>query len=349
VLDAPYHRMVGDVLYSTEIIWRDGDLEYALSDNASGGFNEINLGDRSMSTNGFPAFLGQLRLDDSADVSLITPFAGEHTLTRQYAGPAVAWTSMTIAANGAISFNGGAGRNIALADIASVIDRLDCCGRVDIGVNADLNGNGEIESTDGLSLYVNGAGGLSMVEYRDGSGAQNDLVGARFDSAALPEHDGTDLPTTSSMAASAVIDGGATVALDIPIHPSSSGSVTFNRLDLTADVVDGIVLQERIAIRLELGTEPLLEGESYDCHERENDGRVTRMVIRTAPVFTSDYSSENGGNCRITLTTVNATDETNPVYTLIEGTFTAELLPNKRSNPKVTIDDGVFRWVPPAP
>jgi hypothetical protein len=341
--------VIGGTTYDTEIVWRDGDLVYALSDNTTGVFNEINVGDDSDRSNaGFPAFLGQLRVDDSADVSLITPFAGQHSLTRQYAGPTVAWTSMTIQDTGAIVFNGGAGRDIALADISAVTDRLTCCGRIDIAVDADLNDDGMTDNYDGLSFYVNSTGALSSVTYYLGD-ELGDLVGARFDAATLPTHDGTALPETSRLAASAAIEGGATVALDIEMHSSSYGSPTFNNINISGEVTENSTLQQRIAIRLEGGNDPLISGESYDCYEDSGDGWVTRLVVKTASPFTSDYSSANGGNCRITLTTVTVSDETNPRYLLVEGTFTAELYPNKRNNPKVTIDDGVFRWVPPAP
>ena len=51
-----------------EIIWLDADtnLEYALSDNKNGNFNEINVGDAAnpQASNGIPGFLGQLKMEE---------------------------------------------------------------------------------------------------------------------------------------------------------------------------------------------------------------------------------------------------------------------------------------------
>ena len=57
---------VNRILYASgsphlpEIIWFDGNVEYALSDNELGNFNEINIG-LSKSGGGIPSFIGQIR------------------------------------------------------------------------------------------------------------------------------------------------------------------------------------------------------------------------------------------------------------------------------------------------
>lgn len=63
----PFHRKLygGANPHLPEIIWRDSaGIEYALSDNTNGTFNEINVGDgnRLVMPGGFPTFMGQLRL-----------------------------------------------------------------------------------------------------------------------------------------------------------------------------------------------------------------------------------------------------------------------------------------------
>jgi hypothetical protein len=258
---------------------------------------------------------------------------------------------MTIASNGAITFTGGAGPNVALADIVNVTDRLACCSRIDIAIDFDINGSGAVDGSDKIDLFLNAAGELSSVEYTAGEDLA-DMVGVRFDSVALPEHDGTAIPATSSMAVSAVIEGGDTVALDMEVIPESYGSNVFFNISVSAELENDVsVLQQRIAIRLE-GAVALASGQSFDCYDRDVSSaneRTTRIDVKTAPAFTSDYSSVNGGACRITLTNVVVDEVDTGRFTLVEGTFTAELFPNKRSNPKVTIDDGVFRWVPAAP
>lgn len=65
VLGNPFYRSFGGTPNTAEIIWLDGSaqIEYALSNNDSGSFNEINVGDASQAqASGVPAFLGQLRM-----------------------------------------------------------------------------------------------------------------------------------------------------------------------------------------------------------------------------------------------------------------------------------------------
>lgn len=62
---SPFYRSFGGTPNTAEIIWLDAgaQIEYALSDNNSGNFNEINIGDASQPQgSGVPAFLGQLRM-----------------------------------------------------------------------------------------------------------------------------------------------------------------------------------------------------------------------------------------------------------------------------------------------
>ncbi len=60
-LTNPVNRKVSNAFNLVEIIWADGDLRYALSNNQSGVFNEINVGDAANPQGtGAPGFLGQL-------------------------------------------------------------------------------------------------------------------------------------------------------------------------------------------------------------------------------------------------------------------------------------------------
>lgn len=67
LLTNPFFRSFGSP-NTAEVIWLDSvsHIEYALSNNDSGTFNEINVGDASnpQSTSGIPGFLGQLRMED---------------------------------------------------------------------------------------------------------------------------------------------------------------------------------------------------------------------------------------------------------------------------------------------
>lgn len=59
-LTNPFNRKFSGKAHLPEIIWKDGDIEYALSNNQSGDFNEINVG-KAKAGGGVPDFIGQLR------------------------------------------------------------------------------------------------------------------------------------------------------------------------------------------------------------------------------------------------------------------------------------------------
>jgi hypothetical protein len=287
-------------------------------------------------------FLGQLRSDETADLSLVAELAGEYPAVLDYKGNA-AWTGVTIADTGAITFTGGAGPSVAVGDVTAVYDRLACCGR--IGVEVDFDLDGDEESTDELQLYTDAEGNLASIEYLTG-GNIRDVIGVRVASLTLPTHDETPVPETHSIAASAVIEGGDTVALDMPIMEGSYANNSFHTIGISGEVVnDSSQLQQRINLRVE-ATGALTAGQSFDCNYYGDGTHTTRLSVKTSAPFTADYDTENAGACRITLTTVTPDGEDPGAFTLIEGTFTAELYNNKRDS-KVTIDDGVFRWMPP--
>ena len=78
-LTAPFNRKFGGSPHLPEIIWKDGDIEYALSDNQAGTFNEINVG-KAKAGGGIPDFIGQLRAPVVADdpAAKLKPFAGSY-------------------------------------------------------------------------------------------------------------------------------------------------------------------------------------------------------------------------------------------------------------------------------
>lgn len=69
-LTDPFERQIGNSFNTAEVIWLDesNQLEYALSNNSTGVFNEINIGDAAnpQAANGIPGFLGQLTVASSS-------------------------------------------------------------------------------------------------------------------------------------------------------------------------------------------------------------------------------------------------------------------------------------------
>ena len=82
-LVSPVNQKYAGAFYFTEIIWADGNLRYALSNNQTGAFNEINLGDANQPRpDGLPLYLGQFKV--AAVVPPGTPLAAVQALAGSY-------------------------------------------------------------------------------------------------------------------------------------------------------------------------------------------------------------------------------------------------------------------------
>jgi len=88
-LSNPFYRVFGTP-NTAEIIWLDqaNQIEYALTDNKEGHFNEINVGDaKNPGQSGIPRFYGQLRLETTEGTGPSGPppellaIAGEYAMT----------------------------------------------------------------------------------------------------------------------------------------------------------------------------------------------------------------------------------------------------------------------------
>ena len=79
----PFYMSYGVGPHLPEIIWKDGNIEYALTNNESGEFSEINVGDKARPLGPFnlPTQLGQLREDlpVTPAATLIGPLAGTYS------------------------------------------------------------------------------------------------------------------------------------------------------------------------------------------------------------------------------------------------------------------------------
>ena len=123
VLGNPFERDSGNGFTGTEIIWLDtaADIEYALSNNSTGRFNEINVGDASAPVgSGVPAFLGQLVQQSTggggpANIELVQALAGTYTVSEVVDGMHSRGT-VTIAADGALDYD---------TDLAFAVDDYD--------------------------------------------------------------------------------------------------------------------------------------------------------------------------------------------------------------------------------
>lgn len=338
-LSNPFHRHYGGQAHLPEIIWLDAEsnVEYALSDNSTGSFNEINVGDASNPQNasGIPGFIGQLREPANNNLTVLAPFVGTHQAAYQYKGSNVAWTSVTIGADGAITFNGGAGPNVTAAQIVEVYDRLNCCGRVDVQVNFEMNtpANG-IDGQDKISLYRDNNGNLRSIEYDPGHVfSLSDDIGVRLGTVnALPAHDGTAIPGTNTISATF----GAT-PLSFAVHPESSS----NQFSFTLEGRGTGVIPAMLQVRVDPATGNVVPG-TYACRTGPNE--ETSVSVRTAANGTL-LQTKDGGRCSVTVTHYQAGGTNTKAE--IEGTFVAELVGVSQGNAPVTMVNGVFRYYEP--
>ena len=148
-----------------EIVWRDGNLEYALSLNTTGVFNEINL--VRVSDN---KWLGQIREPAAAgpDVNaLLAAAAGSYNQTLPNS-TGISWHQMTLGADGALSFiAAGTGPDIASGDVESTAAGEDAEHNTVITITSktDLNGDGTTGTNDQVKLVLDSDGKVKEVHY----------------------------------------------------------------------------------------------------------------------------------------------------------------------------------------
>ena len=346
-LSNPYFRILGGSPHTPEIIWRDGDIEYALTNNDSGLYSEINVGDLATPTNGFPRNLGQIRDVMITGIANVTQFAGTYSKAFQYNGPNTGakrpqWTNLTIAQDGTISFTGGgiAGGNvdtsISASKMTTIHDFTGCCGKVQILFNEDINGDGLVNSYDQIRLFKNEAGELFGIEY-DLNNSSNNYIGALLGSPpALPAQGNAAIPTSNQIAGTAA---GALQAFNI----NPTGNFSFSQASQGGFglVASSGANEWRITANHQF---PLAINNTFDC--QRPDTNSNRHVTMSLTVGSNAYLSTEGGRCQITLTNVTF-DTVSGNVTSLEGRFVAEMRTFKRNLQPLIINDGVFRWVKP--
>ncbi|MDX1496856.1 MAG: hypothetical protein R3352_04820 [Salinisphaeraceae bacterium] len=179
-LSNPQYCVFDGAANTAEVIWADNDaqIEYALSDNNSGTFNEINVGDasqpRDFGDTQLPAFLGQLKEDTGgqgdgpANLALVTTYAGDYSVTEVKDGTHVR-SSLSISAQGDIDYD--ADISFAQSDIDVIFDRLECCSRISVNMK-ERDGK-----TPRIDLFEDDAGNLvEVVYYTDNFGSSGSTV-----------------------------------------------------------------------------------------------------------------------------------------------------------------------------
>jgi hypothetical protein len=329
----PFHRVFGTTPNLAEIIWLDAaaNVEYALTNNTTGNFSEINVGDAAKANQfGIPSLLGQLRraAGTGTGTVILSALAGTYSKAYQYRGADAAWTGLTIGQDGGLTFNGGAGPTVAAADIVRVQNFSPV---LRVQINRDLNANG-IDVLDELVLHKDSTGALRSIEYNTGNtDSVPDDVGMRLtqSSVAALTHDGTLVPPTNRVTGTLGTD-----VLDF--------AVSFRSLSSLGGFVEasaGSGVAPFWSIQLVPGSNtPLQEGQVYNC--RTSPSITIRINARTVQNGTLLTTDDNGGRCSITVTRLVTTGTT---VNLIEGKFVAEFVSGSQASTPRQVINGVFR------
>ncbi len=328
-LTNPFYRSYGAGPHLPEIIWLDAaaKVEYALTNNESGSFSEINVGDASTPQSlGVPRFLGQLRKPEPSGSGTLAALQGTYAFGQQYAGADVAWSSITVGSDGAISFV-GTGPAIPTANIATVTSYVSCCNKIDIVSNANIDGIAGVTGDDKVSLYLKADGTLKDVEYYINNvrygvsvGTPTVLPSAQDSTATIP--DGNVVRGTVS---------GTDVALAINLFTGN----TTGGFQVTAQEVSGMTLVRQWTLNV-TNAAGVAVNTNYSC---VHGARTKRIDLKSG----GDRNTYEGGNCNVYITRLETSGST---ITAIEGRFTTELYGFKR-NDQLLVVDGAFKYVAP--
>lgn len=351
LLQDPYHLVQNDgFVFATEIIWLDDatGIAYALSNNETGVFNDLNLGDTTQpQPSGFPLFLGQLFEDESGNdlacgaigvfgqsrpgtgAGLLATCAGTYEVLRVQQGEHIRMT-VTIDDSGNVDFDTGV--SAAAADITSLSDQVSGTrSGFFVGFAADL---GEVNQ---ISVYPASGGGIRDISANI-LGTPSTLVRVSM----LPEldaseADGSDLPAGDVIGATI---GDNPVVTTEPIGGNSSilaseTATTFSLMGNDGLQVNGSSWQ-LVNIPKETGT--------FHCSPATMLGirvNLPTAVGRAGGNLGND-TSDGSGRCTMVIESIEL-DGSGDLQA-VTGTFSAELLRGFDAVALPTVTDGFFRF-----
>lgn len=332
-LTNPYNRTTNGKPHLPEIIWRDGDVEYALSDNASGMFNEINVGNLAkLNHNSLPSFVGQIRAVEQTGFVNISQYAGTYTKSAQYIGPTTTWTGVTIGTDGAISFTGGVGPSLSVGEVSATSDFNGCCGNVMVTANKDINNDSKIDNFDIIRLYRGASGNLESIEHSFTSNGSQ--VGAfLFTPTPLPAQGSGPIPAANFISFTA-----GTTSQALPLL-NSGGLSAINQSGFNLSGIAAVDSNNNFLLFVGSST-TLATGTTYSCYK---NGNAKNNLTINSRIGNAMYNSLEGGRCELIFTeiAVNASNQ----ITLAKGRVVADLRTFKRDGTALVLSDVAFHYV----
>ncbi len=336
-----FYRNFNGVPHLPEIIWLDSatNIEYALTDNEGGHFNEINVGNAAnpQGPSGVPGFLGQLRAPMTGVQQTLAAIAGTYNKAQQYAGAEASWTSVTIAADGKVSFTGGSG-GPSVTNVATVTAFGNVGGQT-IGIDSatDLNGHG-VDSSDRILFYLDSANHVKDIEYY-GSDFRVTGVTLRKTGEANPVAIGA--PGTGTWAITPGKITGTVGTTDYPLDVTIFNGTSSGFIELRA--ISGN-LDWKIRLDDVVTTASAANNTNYSCVHGARDQRAIELKVSVS----STLSSRKGGNCNIVVTSITFNGTNANQIDAISGRFTAELYADGRTQ-SLVVSNGAFNWTRPLP
>ena len=330
ILSNPFVRDTGNGFNTAEIIWLDttANIEYALSNNSTGTFNEINVGDAANAgSTGVPGFLGQLVQASTGgggpdNIELVQALAGTYTVETVVDGTHTRGT-VTIAADGAVDYD--TDLSFSVDDYDAIFDRR-FLSEPAYFIETTNDGSGPridllLDDNDNLigARYFPmgfGSDGGSEVTFGDSSSGSDD-----------PETDNngpTALAAVATNGITGVVNG--TEYTD----PDDFTFTSFNdgRFFLQAS---GNNSTWRIQVTEATGT--------YACSESAQDpSPITLQHLTGAGTGPNTGSASRQGDCTIKVV------QAGPIY---EGFFTGTLISNQET--ELPLTDGYFYYDPANP
>ncbi|RYX88518.1 MAG: hypothetical protein EOO28_35985 [Comamonadaceae bacterium] len=334
----PFVHDYGAGPHLPEISWYDAahDIEYALSDNEGGTFHEINVykGRQPGSE-----FLGQIRMPISSVQAALAAIAGTYTPRGEpYAGPEIAWTSVTVASTGNVSF-AGTGPSIPNLSTVMVFPTGGGGQVVRIYSSTDINGQG-VDSYDQVAFFMDSPTHVKDVESY-GSDMRVSGVSIRKDgepalSAIGDPRSPSNWAITPNQITGVLSSPSATTSYAMASNLSGSSS-GFIQVRAASGLPDWV-------IRLDDPVTAAQGNVNWSCVHGARDGRSISLLLSASTTL----SSRNGGNCNIVVTSiVFNTGNANQIDS-ISGRFTAELYDDSRTV-RYLVNNGAFNWTRPAP
>ena len=328
-LSGPFEREISGTFNDAEVIWLDetNQLEFALSDNRTGVFNEINIGDAAnpQSSNGIPGYLGQLKVVEQggngpANIELVQALEGSYTVSEVQEGSHSRGT-VTISSEGVVDYDTGI--SIAIDEIDAVYDRLGCCNRITIETTADGSG-------PRIDLFVDEQGALIEVEYfTAGFGSDGSKVSVTAGNGGGNGGGSVDPETNNAGKARVTGKNGFTGVIN-----GTEYSFLGNTQVLPNNSGDGILRIDGIDPNSSTTRWRLFVPETpgtYECAETAEE-RVLQF-IHNGGFGAGNGSATGDGSCTIKLTRNDGG--------IVEGYFVGQLK-NRVADPLKAVTDGYF-------